>query len=245
MEFPATASPREDDDSCITVDVREGRSMVDRSHDRVRAAVDRLLDDPLTRLAMQADGVDRETMRTLLVKASLAAPAQRRAAPTGYRPGVGIVLFNRDGRVFMGRRIDTDHEAWQMPQGGIDPDESPREAALREVREELGTDKVEIIGEAPDLLSYDLPAHLVGVAWGGEWRGQRQRWFAMRFLGLDADINVATDHPEFSDWRWVDLEDLATLIVAFKRDVYHQVAARFAKARDDAAARNVEAAHPV
>jgi putative (di)nucleoside polyphosphate hydrolase len=227
MEFPRNRLG-EDDDSCITVAFGKSRIMVDRSHDKVRAAVDRLLDDPLTRLAMQADGVDRETMRKLLVKASLAAPAQRRAAPTGYRPGVGIVLFNRDGRVFVGRRIDTDHEAWQMPQGGIDRDESPRDAALREVREELGTDKVEIIGEAPDLLHYDLPAHLVGTAWGGEWRGQSQRWFAMRFLGEDADIDLATDHPEFSDWRWAALEDLPALVVAFKREVYARVASHFA-----------------
>jgi len=205
--------------------------MVDRSHDKARALVDRLLDDPLTQLAMQADGVDREAMRAMLVKASLAAPAQRRAAPSGYRPGVGIVLFNRNGRVFVGRRADMADEAWQMPQGGVDPNESPREAALREVREELGTDKVEIIAEAPDLTSYDLPAHLVGTTWGGEWRGQRQRWFAMRFLGEDADIDVATEHPEFSDWRWVDLDDLPGLIVAFKRNVYEQVAARFAEHR--------------
>ena len=201
--------------------------MVDRSHDKTRALVDRLLDDPLTQLAMQADGVDRETMREMLIKASLAAPAQRQFAPRGYRPGVGIVLFNREGRVFVGRRVDLEHEAWQMPQGGIDPGESPREAALREVREELGTDKVEIVAEAPDLLRYDLPAHLVGATWGGEWRGQSQRWFAMRFLGEDGDIDVHTDHPEFSDWRWVALEDLPALIVAFKRDVYQQIAETF------------------
>jgi len=205
--------------------------MVDRSHDRTRALVDRLLDDPLTQLAMQADGVDRETMRKMLVKASLAAPAQRQLAPHGYRPGVGIVLFNRDGHVFAGRRVDVDHEAWQMPQGGIDTDESPRDAALREIREELGTDKVEIIAEAPDLLTYDLPAHLVGVTWGGGWRGQRQRWFAMRFLGEDGDINVATDNPEFSDWRWVELEDFPALVVAFKRDVYQRIAEQFAEHR--------------
>jgi putative (di)nucleoside polyphosphate hydrolase len=118
-------------------------------------------------------------------------------------------------------------EAWQLPQGGIDPDESARDAALRELREEIGTDQVEILAEASDLLRYDLPAHLVGAAWGGEWRGQSQRWFAMRFLGEDGDIDVHTEHPEFSDWRWINLRDLPALIVAFKRDVYEQVVRQF------------------
>jgi putative (di)nucleoside polyphosphate hydrolase len=204
--------------------------MVDRSHEKTHELIERLLKDPLTQLVMEADRIEPDDMRRMLFKASLAAyPAKRRILSAAtHRPSVGIVLFNRKGQVFVGRRIDIAEEAWQMPQGGIDPGETPREAALREVREELGTDKVEILAEARDLLRYDLPAQLVGTAWGGEWRGQSQRWFAMRFTGRDADIDIATAHPEFADWRWAELRDLPALIVAFKRDVYLQVAREFA-----------------
>ncbi len=144
-----------------------------------------------------------------------------------YRPGVGMMLLNRDHQVFVGRRIDTTSEAWQMPQGGIDEGESPREAARRELREEIGTDKTEIIGESRGWLTYDLPGELIPKLWGGRFRGQRQKWFALRFTGDDGDINIATDHPEFCAWQWVKIDRLPALIVSFKRDLYRAVAEEF------------------
>ena len=139
-----------------------------------------------------------------------------------YRPGVGIMLVDRAGRVFVGRRIGMPQglAAWQMPQGGIDPGETPREAAWRELREEVGTEKAEILGETSGWLHYDLPAE-IGRPWGGRWRGQRQKWFAMRFTGADHDIDIAADeHPEFDAWKWVAAERLPELIVPFKRLLY-------------------------
>jgi len=117
--------------------------------------------------------------------------------------------------------------AWQMPQGGIDPGETPRDAALRELAEEVGTDKAEIIGESRVLHRYDLPEDIAGQIWGGRFRGQKQLWFAMRFLGSDADINIATQHPEFDAWRWVAPAELPKLIVPFKRAIYVAVLDEF------------------
>src|SRR5277367_983221 len=140
-----------------------------------------------------------------------------------YRPCVGIMLFNAQGRVFVGKRIDQTVEGWQMPQGGIDEGEDPRSAALRELKEETGTAKAEIIGEMENWLTYDLPAHLVGIAFHGKYRGQRQKWFALRFLGEDSDIDLCTHEPEFAEWKWVGLDVLPKLIVPFKRDTYAAV----------------------
>ena len=142
-----------------------------------------------------------------------------------YRPCVGIMLFNQDGKVFVGKRIDQTVEGWQMPQGGIDEGETPRQAVLRELREEVGTDKAEIIGEMENWLTYDLPPHLVGVAFHGRYRGQRQKWFALRFTGQDPDIDITAHEPEFAEWKWLALEALPHLIVPFKRDTYRQVLA--------------------
>ncbi len=144
-----------------------------------------------------------------------------------YRPCVGIMLFNRDGHVFVGRRIDQSVEGWQMPQGGIDKGETPIEAAKRELQEEAGTDKAEIIAEMDDWVTYDLPEHLIGVAFHGKYRGQRQKWFAMRFTGQDADIDLTAHEPEFSAFQWVSLEALPDLIVPFKRQTYKAVIAAF------------------
>lgn len=145
-----------------------------------------------------------------------------------YREGVGIMLLNPAGLVFVARRIDTRSEAWQMPQGGIDAGETPQQAAIRELREETGTDKAEILHESAGWLSYDLPDHLVPVIWGGRFRGQRQKWFAMRFTGTEADINIHTEHPEFCEWKWAPMQTLPTLIVPFKKALYEQVVAEFA-----------------
>jgi putative (di)nucleoside polyphosphate hydrolase len=145
-----------------------------------------------------------------------------------YRAAVGIMLLNRAGLVFVARRIDMAAEAWQMPQGGIDDGETPRGAALRELKEEIGTDKAVVLGESRDWLRYDLPAELAGQAWGGRYRGQRQKWFAMRFTGSDGDIDLATEHPEFSEWKWVAPTSLPRFIIPFKRQLYVDVLAEFA-----------------
>ena len=144
-----------------------------------------------------------------------------------YRLGVGLVLFNAEGLVWAGRRIDQKGDAWQMPQGGIDDGETPQEAALRELEEEIGTGKAEIIAESKDWLTYELPPELVGVAWKGRYRGQKQKWVALRFTGQDSDIRIDTEHPEFTEWRWVEFEQLVELIVPFKRELYQQVTAEF------------------
>lgn len=144
-----------------------------------------------------------------------------------YRPCVGIMLIDAGGRIFVGRRIDREAEAWQMPQGGIDPGEEPAAAAFRELREEIGTDKARILAETEDWLTYDLPRQLVGHVWRGRYRGQRQKWFALRFLGRDSDIDLNTAHPEFEAWRWVSLEQLPGLIVPFKRAIYSELVERF------------------
>lgn len=151
-----------------------------------------------------------------------------------YRPNVGAVLFNAQGQVFVARRADLPNAegapgGWQLPQGGIDADEDPRGAVLRELAEEIGTDAAEIIGEHPDWFTYDLPAELLGHALGGRFRGQRQRWFALRFLGDDSDIRLDADpHPEFDAWQWVALADLPALAVPFKHAIYVVLARDFA-----------------
>lgn len=152
-----------------------------------------------------------------------------------YRPNVGAVLFDRRGQVFVARRADLPNSEgtpsrWQLPQGGIDTDEDPQTAVLRELEEEIGTSRAAILGEHPEWLTYDLPPDLVGRALGGLYRGQRQRWFALRFLGEDADIQLDLDpHPEFDAWRWVALTDLPALAVPFKRPIYDILAQSFVR----------------
>jgi putative (di)nucleoside polyphosphate hydrolase len=152
----------------------------------------------------------------------------KRASDLPYRPCAGMMVFNRQGHVFAGKRIDQTQEAWQAPQGGIDPGEDARQAALRELEEEIGTRNVEFLREHPDWLNYDLPPHLLGVAWQGRYRGQRLKWFALRFLGTDSEINLAMPHQEFSEWKWVPLDELLSLVVPFKRAIYAEAIAAFA-----------------
>lgn len=144
-----------------------------------------------------------------------------------YRPCVGLMLVNPAGRVFVGQRLDNAQAAWQMPQGGIDKAEDVSTAALRELCEETGitADLVRIVAQTADPIPYDLPPELMGKFWGGKYRGQMQTWVLMRFLGTDAQVNIATDHPEFSAWRWSDPKELVANIVPFKRGVYERVVA--------------------
>ena len=148
-----------------------------------------------------------------------------------YRRGVGVMLLNADNHVFVGRRIDNKDEAWQMPQGGIDEGEEPWPAALREVEEETGIAPrlVEQIACHPQRLRYRLPEELIGVVWKKKWIGQDQDWFLARFLGTDEDVDIATEHPEFSHWQWVEPRLLPELIVPFKRDMYRAIIEGFAE----------------
>ena len=147
-----------------------------------------------------------------------------------YRRGVGVMLLNRQGKVFVGARIDNTDEAWQMPQGGIDEGEEPWATALRELEEETGIAPhlVERIADCLERLKYDLPEELRGKLWGGKWAGQDQDWYLARFLGRDSDVNIATSHPEFREWKWIEPDQLPKLIVPFKRDLYRRLLGEFA-----------------
>ncbi|WP_282152295.1 RNA pyrophosphohydrolase [Ruegeria atlantica] len=147
-----------------------------------------------------------------------------------YRPCVGLMLMNAEGRIFVGQRNDRHKDAWQMPQGGVDKGEDPRDAALRELWEETGvtSDLVEIVAETDGWLPYDLPHDIVPKIWKGRYRGQEQKWFFLRFTGRDDQIDIQTEHPEFIKWKWQEPGQLIDEIVSFKREVYRQVVAAFA-----------------
>ncbi|MEM9129863.1 MAG: RNA pyrophosphohydrolase [Pseudomonadota bacterium] len=146
-----------------------------------------------------------------------------------YRPNVGVMLVNADGQIFVGQRVDSKNDAWQMPQGGIDEGEDPREAALRELWEETGVsrDLVSVEAETEDWLTYDLPDDLIRKLWKGRFRGQRQKWFLMRFQGNDDQVDITAVDHEFSAWRWIAPDELIGAIVPFKKDVYTSVMAAF------------------
>ena len=146
-----------------------------------------------------------------------------------YRPAVGVMLLNREGKVFVAQRLDSTLEAWQMPQGGLDEGEDAEAGALRELEEETGItpNKVELIARCPVELTYDLPDDLVGKMWKGKWRGQRQTWFLARFLGTDEDVDIATPDPEFRAWKWAEPDELPAMIVPFKKKLYEDVVAAF------------------
>ena len=146
-----------------------------------------------------------------------------------YRPAVGVMLLNREGKVFVGQRLDSTLEAWQMPQGGLDEGEEPLEGALRELEEETGVraEHVEVITRCAEELLYDLPDDLVGKLWKGKWRGQRQIWFLCRFTGTDQDVNIVTPQPEFRAWKWADPLELPSMIVPFKKKLYEDVLKAF------------------
>ena len=147
-----------------------------------------------------------------------------------YRRGVGIMLLNAERHVWVGARIDNTDDAWQMPQGGIDKGEEPWATALRELEEETGVAPhlIERVAECPERIRYDLPEELRHRLWGGKWLGQDQDWYLARFLGRDSDVNIATKHPEFRDWRWIEPARLPDLIVPFKRELYRRLIAEFA-----------------
>jgi len=146
-----------------------------------------------------------------------------------YRPCVGIMLINDNGHIFGGQRIDNRAEAWQMPQGGIDAGEDVETACFREMREEIGTDKADILSIHPEWLNYDIPLPLADRLWRGSYRGQSQKWVALRYTGQDSDINIATEEPEFFSWQWMSPADLIQLAVPFKRPVYEDIMTQFAQ----------------
>ena len=146
-----------------------------------------------------------------------------------YRSNVGIMLINDDGHVFVGQRLDNNQNAWQMPQGGIDGDEDPQSAAYRELLEETGIEQenVKFLATSSKWLLYDLPEDLIPKLWDGKYRGQKQKWFLFKFLGTNKDINISTEHPEFSSWKWIPKENLLKEIVPFKKSVYESVLREF------------------
>ena len=146
-----------------------------------------------------------------------------------YRSNVGIMLINDDGHVFVGQRLDNNQNAWQMPQGGIDGDEDPQSAAYRELLEETGIEQenVKFLAKSSKWLLYDLPEDLIPRLWDGKYRGQKQKWFLFKFLGTNRDINISTEHPEFSNWKWMPKENLLEEIVPFKKSIYESVLREF------------------
>lgn len=202
--------------------------MLDKHSKTHQPSLEEMLADPIVWMVMKSDRVEERELRNLLerVAAELAAGGTEMSdveiavEPHGdYRRGVGIMLLNERNQVLVGQRADAKGEAWQMPQGGIDGDEEPRSAAYRELKEEIGTDKAQIVAESKGWLRYDLPSSL-RKRWDNRWRGQQQKWFVMRFEGVDTDINITGEQPEFSAWKWVSIEQLPDLIVSFKRQVY-------------------------
>ena len=140
-----------------------------------------------------------------------------------FRSGVGIVVLNKDNKVFVAKRIDNPKNFWQMPQGGVDAGENYVDAAYRELKEETSIENVELIKELDGLISYELPENLLGIIWKGKYRGQEQKWFVMKFLGKDNEINIKTKYPEFCEWKWINLENITELVVDFKLHVYEEV----------------------
>jgi len=139
------------------------------------------------------------------------------------RSGVGIIVLNKDNKVFVAKRIDNPKNFWQMPQGGVDKGENYLNAAYRELEEETSIKTVELIKEFDDLITYELPSHLLGIIWKGKYKGQSQKWFVMKFLGSDSEINIKTKHPEFFDWKWIELEKITDVVIDFKFNVYREL----------------------
>ena len=139
------------------------------------------------------------------------------------RSGVGIIVLNKKNKIFVAKRIDNPKNFWQMPQGGIDEGEDYLSAAYRELEEETSITKVELIKELDGFITYLLPDHLLGIIWKGKYKGQKQKWFIMKFIGEDKEININTHHPEFLDWKWIELDQLTKVVVDFKLHVYKEV----------------------
>ena len=139
------------------------------------------------------------------------------------RSGVGIVVLNKNNKVFVAKRIDNQNNFWQMPQGGVDKDENYLAAAYRELEEETSIKNVDLVKELDGLISYELPKSLIGIIWKGKYRGQKQKWFVMKFLGQDSEVNIKTKNPEFCEWKWIDLENITDLVVDFKLHVYEDI----------------------
>ena len=145
------------------------------------------------------------------------------------RDGVGIIVLNKENKIFVARRIDNPKNFWQMPQGGVDKGEDLLSAAYRELEEETSINKVELIKEIEGTLTYEFPKHLLGIIWKGKYKGQKQKWFLMRYLGKDEDINIKTSKPEFLEWKWIDLEMITRVVVDFKLHVYEELKEKIKK----------------
>ena len=157
------------------------------------------------------------------------AKIERKLKKLPLRNGVGIVVLNKENKVFVAKRIDNPKNFWQMPQGGVDEGEKIFNAALRELEEETGMKNVELIKEIEGTMTYELPKHLLGIIWKGKYKGQKQKWFLMRYLGRDEEINIKTDKPEFLEWKWVDIDKITEIVVDFKLNVYKELKEKIKK----------------
>lgn len=222
---------------------RSAGARLRRPFTRKEPTLNALLGDPLTHLIMRADGVDLEdlveALNVMADKLLRQEIAQAREASdvhavieNKYRPGVGIILLNKRNQIFVGRRHDLRGNAWQLPQGGIHDGETPAQAALRELKEEIGTNHVEIVAESNRWFYYDLPKAMAKRSLGGRWYGQRQKWFVMRLMGSEDEIDVATVHPEFDRWRWITIRQLPDIAVSFKRQLYLSLVGEFGEIVD-------------
>ncbi len=159
---------------------------------------------------------------------SISFSPSNNTAQLPYRAGVGLMIINKHKKVFVGKRIDPKNRfAWQMPQGGIDPGETPSKAALREMKEEIGSDNGQILAETKHWYCYDLPPKIIHRMWGGQYKGQKQKWFLVKFLGTDAEINLQTEHPEFLTWKWISPQQLTNVVIPFKKFLYEAVYKEF------------------
>jgi putative (di)nucleoside polyphosphate hydrolase len=226
----------EEIEDCLSENFDIARELIEQEIETIvsRATGDSQLDSRIRALSrVKARGLSGATKYARLFVMDGMNKRKEQESDSDYRIGVGVMLLNNQGRVFVGRRIDTLSETWQMPQGGVENGEAPRPAAFRELKEETGISKAVVIAESETWLRYDLPSEIATATWDGRYCGQRQKWFLMRFIGRDTEIALESEHPEFDAWKWVPIDQLPMIVVSFKRQLYFDVLTEFRDACTD------------